>query len=722
MAADSPEGQGRGALALSATVVGIGVHKWIWSGDINPEVDNCTSPTQQQVVVDRPEGSRYYLRRAYDFLPGWQAPSKEGGLYPTTVGGLVETMQTQRSYVMSEQQFVAQNQAAKGSEGTPLFTYDTEGKLVQGFENNGIYCVNVPAPIRAGTHLVTENDTTLGEVSEGYRVPMEQMMQMNPDLRELERDDKLPRGTVVAVSEQQSDLVLQQADTEAMRDYLTLPHGRFDKRQWQYISWENRAYDGITAIEPNDELMFMPYDPTASRRLDGDSLPAASSSLFEQHEDITPESILAANPRTVIGVPSIDRPSRSGDRPDARPQAEGQSKEGRPAGGEKQASPEHTKGMEADLAKFGVPERFIGLYMEKSAKYGLSPFLLAAKDWQESRWDPEAESHVGALGLGQAMPDTWKWYQEMGVVPSHARATDPAWNIEGNAWYLRYLLDKAAASNISGSELNLALAAYNAGPGTVFNKVRGIPDYPETRHYVAAITGKMEEWGRTEVYYNDALDTYVSPADYKEVATPPDNPIERRAYYAQKLGLKKGDIRFTMPNGIYQFDIDPRVAESQLGIDLYGNYPAKWRKLPLDGAVDDWKMFTKECVSYAAWRVENDDRPGGVPAWGGRDNQPDTPGHQGGDAHFWDGNAREAGVPVDKTPAVGSVAVWNRNGTEHAWKGHVAYVERIMPDGSLIVSQYNNGGDGEYSVEILSPQYRQLVSDQLKFIHFERGE
>jgi soluble lytic murein transglycosylase-like protein len=123
-----------------------------------------------------------------------------------------------------------------------------------------------------------------------------------------------------------------------------------------------------------------------------------------------------------------------------------------------------------------VPVQFAAALKQAATAANLSPTLLSALVWQESRWNPAAISPKGAIGLAQLMPGTAR---DLGVNPA-----DPTANLIGGARYLRYLLDQF------GGDVEKALAAYNAGPGRV-RSAGGIPAIAETRAYVASIVRRI---------------------------------------------------------------------------------------------------------------------------------------------------------------------------------------------------------------------------------------
>lgn len=117
------------------------------------------------------------------------------------------------------------------------------------------------------------------------------------------------------------------------------------------------------------------------------------------------------------------------------------------------------------------------------------------------------------------------------------------------------------------------------------------------------------------------------------------------------------------------------------GVDFPNSYP------------DPWGMYKRQCVSYTAWKVASTGRY--MPYWGGR-----------GNAYQWPSNARAAGIPVDGNPQVGDVAI-----SSAGYYGHAMYVESVLGNGKVRVSQYNANWDGAYSVSDVS------ISG-LQFIHF----
>ncbi|MEO1601423.1 MAG: lytic transglycosylase domain-containing protein [Pseudomonadota bacterium] len=101
--------------------------------------------------------------------------------------------------------------------------------------------------------------------------------------------------------------------------------------------------------------------------------------------------------------------------------------------------------------------------------------LLQALIWQESRFSIGARSPVGAFGLTQIMPDT---ASDLGINPEYYNS--PYLQVEGGARYLA-----AQLNTFDGNIIN-ALAAYNAGPGRVF-EYGGVPPFAETQHYIQVI-------------------------------------------------------------------------------------------------------------------------------------------------------------------------------------------------------------------------------------------
>ena len=119
-----------------------------------------------------------------------------------------------------------------------------------------------------------------------------------------------------------------------------------------------------------------------------------------------------------------------------------------------------------------------------------------------------------------------------------------------------------------------------------------------------------------------------------------------------------------------------------------GGYPSVWANAPMNSYVDSWGMYSRQCVSYTAFKVAQ--AYGNMPYWGGV-----------GNANQWPGNARAAGIPTGSTPRVGSVAV-----VSSGQYGHTAWVEAINPNGTIRISHFNVNWTGNYAVwDNLSPSY-----------------
>ena len=149
--------------------------------------------------------------------------------------------------------------------------------------------------------------------------------------------------------------------------------------------------------------------------------------------------------------------------------------------------------------RFFYPLRYEEIVRGHARNYSLDPALLAAVIYQESRFEADARSSSGAIGLMQLLPDTAKG------IAIHTGGSafrvddlyDPEINVRYGSWYLRHLLQKYG-------EERTALAAYNAGQTNVDRwrrEGRGI-QFAETRAYVERV-GELKEIYRRA--YGDEL-------------------------------------------------------------------------------------------------------------------------------------------------------------------------------------------------------------------------
>lgn len=127
------------------------------------------------------------------------------------------------------------------------------------------------------------------------------------------------------------------------------------------------------------------------------------------------------------------------------------------------------------------------------------------------------------------------------------------------------------------------------------------------------------------------------------------------------------------------------IANAVAGDPGKGGYPSNLANSNYySPVVDPWGMYSRQCVSYTAWKVYQ--KNGYMPHWGGV-----------GNANQWPGNARAAGIPVSTTPRAGSVGV-----VMAGQYGHTVWVESVNSNGTINISQYNyynagGSGWGHYS-------------------------
>ncbi len=122
-----------------------------------------------------------------------------------------------------------------------------------------------------------------------------------------------------------------------------------------------------------------------------------------------------------------------------------------------------------DIGRDGVEK----LVREAGDRHRVDPALVRAVIETESNWNPKAYSHKGAGGLMQLIPTTAQRYGAYDVF-------NPQQNIDAGVKHLKWLLERY------NGNLDLALAAYNAGEGAV-DRAHGIPAYRETRDYVQKV-------------------------------------------------------------------------------------------------------------------------------------------------------------------------------------------------------------------------------------------
>lgn len=157
------------------------------------------------------------------------------------------------------------------------------------------------------------------------------------------------------------------------------------------------------------------------------------------------------------------------------------------------------------IREYLYPREFETFVIKYSQEFDVPEALIYSVILAESNFDPDAKSHVGAIGLMQLMPDTLDWLSRLlGETAPTGDIADPETNIKYGTYYLRHLMDRF-------DSWDTAIAAYNAGHGRVTNwltdsrysddgvNLKNIP-YEETRNYVNRINYNFEQYKK--IYYN----------------------------------------------------------------------------------------------------------------------------------------------------------------------------------------------------------------------------
>lgn len=164
------------------------------------------------------------------------------------------------------------------------------------------------------------------------------------------------------------------------------------------------------------------------------------------------------------------------------------------------------KKTENNLEKSAYPLEYTDLVNKAAKEYNLQPALIYGVIHTESRFDPQAGSSVGALGLMQIMPETFDWLQEKRGEAGKYTTEDlytPSVNIDYGSYLLRYFLDYygnekcAVAAYNAGFEVSNWLEDPNCSPDGMTLDV--IP-YPETSEYVVKVENAKQKY--IELYFS----------------------------------------------------------------------------------------------------------------------------------------------------------------------------------------------------------------------------